>query len=72
MKIIKKILGWLIIALFAPVSIGLLTIDGKLCAYGRCEDVIPFWGGFLIGIKADLLCVAILLVAVLVIELIMD
>lgn len=54
MKHIKLILAILICVLFAPVSFGLLTLDGKFCYHGHCANVEPFYGGFIIGIQLDL------------------
>lgn len=48
MKKIKRATGYLIVVMVFPLIFGLLSIDGELCAYGICEDFIPFWGGFLL------------------------
>jgi len=46
-KNIVKILAILGLFLIFPVVAGLTTLDGTFCLFGHCQDVIPFWGGFL-------------------------
>lgn len=47
---IKKAIGIILLINIFPTLFGLFTLKGKLCYYGKCEDVIPFWGGYEMGI----------------------
>ena len=49
MKKFKKILGWALLVIILPIVLGLLSLDGEICHYGQCDNVIPFWGGVLTG-----------------------
>lgn len=53
-KILKRILGITILALFFPIIFGISSIDGQVCYHGACETVVPIWGGIVTGLYLDL------------------
>lgn len=67
-KKLKKILGWFLLGTILPIMSGIITINGKLCYYGHCENVIPFWGGYLDGITIVLTGIFIIIIGYLIIN----
>lgn len=68
-NIVRKTLGIIILVLFLPLIFGFSSMDGDLCAYGKCDSVEPFWGGFYIGLQLDLFIAAILAIIAFVVRL---
>lgn len=65
-KIIKRISGIILLLTLIPIIAGLCSLNGQLCIHGHCENVVPFWGGVMIGIQIDIflalfLCVIFLI-----------
>ena len=50
METLKKVLGYTIAIFTIPLIFALLSLDGSLSYYGQNYSVVPFWGGFWMGI----------------------
>jgi hypothetical protein len=60
--IIKKTIGWILLINIFPIIGGLLTINGKFCYHGVCENVTPFLGGY---VRIGVIIIAFAVIAVL-------
>ena len=64
--IIKRTIGTILLLIIIPVIFGLLTLDGRFCSYGDCNNVVVFWGGFIIGLTIVGFALAIFLIGILI------